>query len=900
LIIDTVCIKLFLMPKKSRFFSGGFVDPLSLFGLAFMIITLFAATAVNQKSANFDIREKAATCTTNQIKCEGSGQLYSCVSGTWILDVKCGSKVCNSAGTGCGTPAPTKSPAPTAIPTYTCTQTSGQYCSKDCSYSSGSGTCASGTVCCKTAPAPTKSPVPTPIPTYTCTQTSGQYCSKDCSYSSGSGTCASGTVCCKTAPAPTPSPTSNPNIQCSAGQIKCEGSGQLYSCYSGSWILDVKCATANCNSTGTTCGTSTSNMITTYTCTQTSGQYCNKDCPYDLGSGTCQSGQVCCKPVDQSLACSTQGQVKCMSGQLYNCSSGYWYPGANCESKSCNTTGTACTPLASCVATNGLGATRCKVTSTASYVETCSSSGTWTLGLACTGSCSNGLCSDCATKPNVCNNTGGINYCLNGTYYSKSCLTGTVCSGGTCVPANCANKPNVCNDAGGVNYCLNGSYTSIKCATGATCSGGECISCNTRDMCLAVGQSCCPGLDKVRWTGCTSGLKCGSCLAGQTRCGGTGTSAYSEVCQNDTTWAKSPPCQFGCSDLSGKCLAAPQKDIGIACTANTECASGYCYAKAGVGQINKLPSCQELSPEKYLLTGAGAVVLTGGAVVASTLINPATVSLSLKILELISGPTAVYICQTQGSESEACINAGMGLVNSYLANPAAFITSLNESAQTVTGAAKTGIMNLISKLQSSSNLGSTTSSVLYDIYNVNPLETYSQYLDSYGPLPNTLNTGPIPEDVLFNFQQTLIDNPTSSGISDALAYLESRGINITVLNAQQMEELYGLNTGSVCVMNTCGLFNQTKTFELVLSDLTGYQQIYGLNSQEEAILMAAQKVGHEGGHVLDTINLGVTNDWASELRQVLFNQQFYAKNGQSELAAQYQELANLIRSRYRP
>jgi len=477
---------------------------------------------------------------------------------------------------------------------------------------------------------------------------------------------------------------------------------------------------------------------------------------------------------------------------------------------------------------------------------------------------------------------------------------GTLCTPGRkqCV----GNIAQTCNTSGD-------RWLSTTCTNTQTCEAGVCkdniVSMSDYDKCIASGNS--PGECGNVITHIGESYSNQECVPGSTQCTGD----LLKTCSTSGTWS-SITCGGGCDGTKTPAVCKPDlKAIGETCSIGSECVSGNCYADinygGGGGMGFAFPYCHNISYEQYVAesskgvaAAAGAAVAVGAVVaaapaigtVATTLASSTIIQTGIAALTLAEGPLAIITCETQGYESEACLNAGMGFASSYLANPAAFTESMMGSAQDISIATKTTLNNLKGRL--------STNFALYDIYNVDPLETYSQYLSSYGPIPNKLKTGPMPEDMLYYFQEDLMKNPTSSGISDALASLKNKGIKITVLNAQQMGELYGPNTGSVCITGTCGIFNQTKTAELVLSDLTGYQQIYGLNNTDETILMAAQKVGHEGGHALDYINSGITGNWESELRQVLFNQQFYANNGQLELAAQYQDLANMIRLRYRP
>lgn len=231
----------------------GFIDPLSLIGLGFLVVSIVVGAAVvRNRNVNMDIRKKAATTCIDP--CQSDAE---CATGEYCYKPATGCPVCKTKITASPIPEATSSPKPTNSPIPTSSPTPLPYircCPKDNSLSA-QNTCpgASENACkinikvcdplysvdpnakCKSTatftpiptssnspmpkPTSTKTPMPTltPVPTagYSCTLASGQWCSLEkCSLSegecSGSGTCSSGRFCCKACPTAKPTSTSSP------------------------------------------------------------------------------------------------------------------------------------------------------------------------------------------------------------------------------------------------------------------------------------------------------------------------------------------------------------------------------------------------------------------------------------------------------------------------------------------------------------------------------------------------------------------------------------------------------------------------------------------------------------------------------------------------------------------
>ncbi|MCG2691808.1 hypothetical protein L6272_03190, partial [Microgenomates group bacterium] len=224
--------------------TSGFIDPISLITLGFLIVGLVVTTAiVKNPDINLDIRDWARMSTGR------------CPDGSFAPDGEL--KYCPKAKTPTK-PAPAKQqtapaqpPAPTqkqqqeqapteeksepvaavqTPPKKTCTE----------GYLDTTGECRDGRMCrtlrsieceittlCDGPPCtansarfiptipPPPATLPPPPPTYTCTNTAGQYCSPEgCGPNTfGTGSCPSFKTCCKPRPSPSPSPSPPPTIQ---------------------------------------------------------------------------------------------------------------------------------------------------------------------------------------------------------------------------------------------------------------------------------------------------------------------------------------------------------------------------------------------------------------------------------------------------------------------------------------------------------------------------------------------------------------------------------------------------------------------------------------------------------------------------------------------------------------
>ena len=209
---------------------------------------------------------------------------------------------------------------------------------------------------------------------------------------------------------------------------------------------------------------------------------------------------------------------------------------------------------------------------------------TATLAAVCDG---NGACPSAQTvdcTPNVCAGT----ICAGGCTDSSTCASTTYCGAGKCV----AKKGNgqVCTAAGECTsgycadgVCCNGACTTactscnltglagtcspVKSAIDDTCSGTQ--SCDATGSCKkASGQTCTAAADCASGA-CVDGTCCGaaSCGACQACTGGGGTCVAVTSADDPDSCTSTKSC-----DATGACKLKP----GQACTAASQCVSGFC------------------------------------------------------------------------------------------------------------------------------------------------------------------------------------------------------------------------------------------------------------------------------------------------------------------------------------
>ena len=328
----------------------------------------------------------------------------------------------------------------------------------------------------------------------------------------------------------------------------CTGDNQ---CVAGDYCDGTACVPKKSN--GQSC--SAASQCSTGNCVN--GTCCNSACGPcgSCSTGTCTAltsgagGSPSCTPYvcDGALAsCPTScsGDSQCVSGDYCNTS---------CVSKKSN--GQSCS-----------AATQC---STGNCVDgTCCNSACGPCGSCSTGNCSalgSGSAGSPSCAPYVC---GGAVTCPASCTGDAQCVTGDYCNGTTCV----AKKSNgqSCSAASqcSTGNCVGGVCCNSACGACGNCSTGSCVA---RGVGAAGSPSCSPYV-------CGSGVTCAT------------------TCTLDSHCASG----FFCDGSS----CAPKKTPGQACSAATQCSTGYCAN--GVCCTAACGACGSCATGACSVSGAGA------------------------------------------------------------------------------------------------------------------------------------------------------------------------------------------------------------------------------------------------------------------------------------------------------
>lgn len=395
------------MPARRCFkFSRGFIDPLSLIALGFLLVTVVVGSVVtNNKNVSLSIFEKASACVPEGgTYANGTGP---CCSGLVQAD-------CVSSGSFsyciCKKPPATTTPTPS---TKSCTvrNCSGISCnstSVTVAYSQAcpSSNCTSDSNC-STAPPPSTpvtihTPAPTPTPMLIATPSPVPECiSEGGVVAQGTGSCCTGLI-----------------------KTDCVSSGSFSYCYCKIPVSPTptpsskECTVRNC--LGTSCNTTTTTVNYASTCPVS-------NCVSDAN---CASNVITCggKPVG-TKECNNSGGYNYCSGD------GKWYSKACLSSETCSN--------GECIAQT---ASPILVNPTAEPTASCAC-----VGGKYTGNCGHSTgypCSSIATicEPTECSNkcasqvAGNIGTCMSGACMCSSkkengemCTSDIECSSGHCM-----------------------------------------------------------------------------------------------------------------------------------------------------------------------------------------------------------------------------------------------------------------------------------------------------------------------------------------------------------------------------------------------------------------------------------------------------------------------------------
>jgi hypothetical protein len=289
--------------------------------------------------------------------------------------------------------------------------------------------------------------------------------------------------------------------------------------------------------TGTTCGTTPGYGCNGTTCEATGneGDRCElsglcQSCLLCIGTMAAANCRRCCAGMAQGANCSSCPNATCASGQ--SCQTVGTGPDGICYPQGGADICQACTATVTCLNGNTCIGGKCHASCNPQSPGTCSAcqpTGTTTGLCACPGEARN--------EGDGCGGSGVV----------SACLTGLVCSGGTCkrtcVVGSTSSCPSgqVCQNVSGVAVCVGdtagarcAACNGLNCAPGNTCYQGRCYTtCNVTvkngpcdSSCVDVGSglNICACDDQIRGSGapcgsnpiaaCSDGLLCvqGTCL----------------------------------------------------------------------------------------------------------------------------------------------------------------------------------------------------------------------------------------------------------------------------------------------------------------------------------------------------------------------------------------------------
>ena len=274
-------------------------------------------------------------------------------------------------------------------------------------------------------------------------------------------------------------------------------------------------------------------------------------------------------------SCAT-GQKQCSGQQPQNCSpSGSWQN----NGASCDASGTTCV-AGVCSGVCAVGSVGC---SNSNEPETCSNTGTWTVGSACSNkTCVSGVCTgSCAPGQTQCSGPLAVQSCNATGGWQTTSTCEVSCSKGACTAPMCK---------------TGAGTTSTQCAAGQDCCFNAAASKETCGTCTG-GVDGGAGSTILDCTGSTGNDECptGTVCCATAVLGGLIVTAGGYACTMDSMTSS---CQTSCADnppLVCGTTGSPATSTVRLCTSASDCASDtgnpYCCSYGATGLSTTISWC---------------------------------------------------------------------------------------------------------------------------------------------------------------------------------------------------------------------------------------------------------------------------------------------------------------------
>ncbi|MEI6690304.1 MAG: hypothetical protein WCL07_00980, partial [bacterium] len=360
--------------------------------------------------------------------------------------------------------------------------------------------------------------------------------------------------------------------------------------------------------------------------------------------------------------------------------------------------------------------------------------------------------------------------------------------------------------------------------------------------------------------------------------------------------------------VAGAVMAAPLVAVG-----SFGAAVGVGFTTlAGVSTLNQTSNAAVAqyqdpgSPDAWFKTGQAALswasmgtadVLASPLSTAQAVINAKNLNMAVTGVNLlVDVPAAYNTCSQSGVYTLECGAASAGVVADVGFGLLDYKQGKLPTSATV---ADSGAAAAVESVASSvATPISTSAKTLYEFESFDAYQNYQDYIRAYGRPPADMNVIQHPNQ-LYSFQEEAINLATKPGINnkDIASYMqqfaENPDLTIKVLTPDEMAIKFPGDkiTGGACVNDICktgflGLKTK-KTSTVYVMTPSGYATLYPNATTAETKQIMLQKLGHEIGHGYDWMELGLSDVWATEIRQKVFNAKFYQSTGQNDIANSY-------------